>query len=66
VTNGNNALANSLALLAQSGNALEDAITSAISSLGAALTWLLDPELYYSYGQSPPVYPTRKCFQSNS
>ena len=43
-------------LLAQ----IDAAVTIAVANTVAALTKLLRPEAYYSYGRSPPVYPSRK------
>ena len=39
---------------------LEQAVTGAVVQTKDQLNKLLAPELYYSYGRSPPVYPTRK------
>ena len=69
VQNGNQPLANAFSVLSQSSNsdALSDAITDfidAISWLISIFTWLFDPELTYSYGNSPPVYPSRRCTPS--
>lgn len=48
--------------------ALADAIIKGIE-LGIEELWeeIVDgtgPELQYSYGRSPPVYPTRKCYHT--
>jgi hypothetical protein len=69
VQNGNQPLANAFSVLSESSNsdALSEAITDfidAISWLISVFTWLFDPELTYSYGNSPPVYPSRRCILS--
>lgn len=43
-------------LLAQ----IDSAVTTAVENTVAALTKILNPEAVYSYGRSPPVYPSRK------
>jgi hypothetical protein len=39
---------------------VDQAITGAVAETKDQLKKILAPELYYSYGRSPPVYPTRK------
>jgi len=39
---------------------VDEAIKAAIAQTVDQLNKILQPELYYSYGRSPPVYPTRK------
>jgi len=43
-------------LLAQ----IDAAVTTAVANTVAALTKILNPEAYYSYGRSLPVYPSRR------
>lgn len=38
---------------------INSAVTTAVSNTIAALTKILNPEPYYAYGKSPPVYPSR-------
>jgi hypothetical protein len=40
---------------------VNQAVTGAVAQTRDQLKKILAPELYYSYGRSPPVYPTRKC-----
>jgi len=39
---------------------IDQAIVQAVADTKNALQKILAPELYYSYGRSPPVYPSRK------
>jgi hypothetical protein len=39
---------------------VDQAITEAVAETKDNLEKTLAPELYYSYGRSPPVYPTRE------
>lgn len=56
---GNSAISTALGNLANNSTALTQVISNGFSNLITALTNLLNPELQYSYGGSPPVYPTR-------
>lgn len=57
---GNSPVALGLGGLASSGGRLGQAISDGFSGLLHGIAEALDPELRYSYGGSPPVYPTRK------
>lgn len=41
---------------------IDQAIVQAVADTKNALKKILAPELYYSYGRSLPVYPSRKSF----
>lgn len=41
-------------------DALEKAVAQALADWSVTLEKIFTPELYYSYGRSPPVYPSRK------
>ena len=45
---------------------LSNAISMANDRAQAWLEHVLNPELSYSYGQSPPVYPSRMSFHRSS
>lgn len=45
-------------VLAEAGSTLESIITDTIAQLTKWTTLILFPERYYSYGRSPPVYPS--------
>jgi hypothetical protein len=45
---------------------LDQAVTGAVAQTKDQLNKILVPELYYSYGRSPPVYPTRKSANRGS
>ncbi|KAI5276941.1 putative beta-glucosidase [Aureobasidium subglaciale] len=45
-------------VLAEAGNTLEPIITDTIAQLAKWTFFILFPERYYSYGRSPPVYPS--------
>lgn len=47
--------------VASAANAVQTALIEALSKPGIDPEKLNDPELYYSYGHSPPVYPSRTC-----
>lgn len=55
---GNSAVAGALGDLLTVGSDLLSAITTATIAIGTSLLSLSDLELKYSYGQSPPVYPS--------
>lgn len=56
---GNNPVAQALAYLADTPTALQQAITNGFADVLSGVGPALNPELAYSYGGSPPVYPTR-------
>ena len=56
---GNSPLVQSLNFLANDTSALGSALGDALAAVLTGLGDLLNPELEYSYGQSPPVYPSR-------
>jgi hypothetical protein len=39
---------------------VDEAVKAAVAQTVDQLNKILHPELYYCYGRSPPVYPTRK------
>lgn len=45
--------------VASAANGVQTALIEALSKPGVDPEKLSDPELYYSYGHSPPVYPSR-------
>jgi len=57
---GNSLIATSLENLANNASALEQAISNGFADVLAGIETLLNPELAYSYGKSPPVYPSRE------
>ena len=57
---GNSLIATSLGDLAKNATALGQAISNGFSDLLTDIEHLLNPELQYSYGKSPPVYPSRE------
>jgi hypothetical protein len=59
--NGSNGiLGESMAQIPGFIDRVDDAIKAAVAQTVDQLNKILHPELYYSYGRSPPVYPTRK------
>lgn len=47
--------------VASAANGVQTALIEALSKPGVDPEKLNDPELYYTYGHSPPVYPSRTC-----
>lgn len=45
--------------VASAANAVQTQLIEALSKPGSDPEKLNDPELYYTYGNSPPVYPSR-------
>ncbi|KAG8626479.1 hypothetical protein KVT40_005424 [Elsinoe batatas] len=58
VASSNNPVAQALAALVSDAATLAKLLASAWTWVGFALIKLFTPELAYSYGKSPPVYPT--------
>lgn len=49
--------------VASAANGVQTALIEALSKPGVDPRKLHDPELFYTYGHSPPVYPSRTCPQ---
>lgn len=63
---GNSLIATSLGNLAKNATALSQAISNGFADLLTDIEDLLNPELKYSYGKSPAVYPSRESESTGS
>ena len=57
----NNLVDAAATFIASDADNVHDVLNKTLSQPGVDPEKLTNPELYYSYGHSPPVYPSRKC-----